>query len=320
MFRDIPLSVEELQFVVEKVLRMFPKVDLQEIPPLVYQLLLLSAKGSKKNVLEGLISFFNQVDQKQKEEQRDSESVDFEAATVPLDQLRHVEGTVILHIVLAINLDRDLGKELLKYLKVFDFLKTSVMKCFKDMQFIKGSKFLQDLVPLRCSISATILEVVANSVFGWDHVTQGLVNFGFILLDSYGPKKNLGSKVTEITNSLSKTPAHKACNLGASILLETFKVHEPIRREILEQVLNRVIISAGSPISHFIDLLSSIISYAPLVLQNSSSKITEAFDQLSFLPLATVQGLLKAVQPLLKISMSMRDSLILVLRKSMFSG
>jgi len=30
--------------VVEKVLRMFSKLDLQEIPPLVYQLLLLSAK------------------------------------------------------------------------------------------------------------------------------------------------------------------------------------------------------------------------------------------------------------------------------------
>lgn len=29
---------------VEKVLRMFSKLDLQEIPPLVYQLLLLSAK------------------------------------------------------------------------------------------------------------------------------------------------------------------------------------------------------------------------------------------------------------------------------------
>ncbi|XP_060116244.1 Fanconi anemia group I protein isoform X1 [Heteronotia binoei] len=351
MFRDVPLSGEELQFVVEKVLRMLPKVDLQEIPPLVYQLLLLSAKGSKKNILEGLINFFNQVDQKQKEEQRDSQSVDLEEATVPLDQLRHVEGTVVLHIVLAINLDQDLGKELLKYLKseqhrdpgkalcpfsvtvllsmarihrfqeqVFDFLKTSIMKCFKDLQFIQGSKFLQDLVPPHCSVSVTVLEVVANSVFGWDHVTQGLVDFGFILLDSYGPKKFFGSKVMEITTSLSTTPTHKVCSLGANMLLETFKVHEPIRREILEQVLNRVVIHAGSPISHFIDLLSSIISYAPLVLQNSSSKITEVFDQLSFLPLATVQGLLKAVQPLLKISMPMRDSLILVLRKSMFSG
>lgn len=42
--RDVPLSSEELRFLVEKVLRMFSKLDLQEIPPLVYQLLLLSAK------------------------------------------------------------------------------------------------------------------------------------------------------------------------------------------------------------------------------------------------------------------------------------
>lgn len=35
---------------------------------------------------------------------------------------------------------------------------------------------------------------------------------------------------------------------------------------------------------------------APLVLQNSSSKVTETFDNLSFLPLDVVQGLLKAVQ------------------------
>lgn len=42
--RDVPLSSDELLFLVEKVLRMFTKLDLQEIPPLVYQLLLLAAK------------------------------------------------------------------------------------------------------------------------------------------------------------------------------------------------------------------------------------------------------------------------------------
>ncbi|XP_033022355.1 Fanconi anemia group I protein isoform X1 [Lacerta agilis] len=351
MFRDMPLSAEELQFVVEKVLRMFSQLDLQEIPPLVYQLLLLSAKGSKKNILEGIISFFNQMDKKQKEEQGNSESMDLEEATVPLDQLRHVEGTIILHIVLAITLDQDLGKELIKYLKteqqgdlskvlcpfsitillsvtrihrfedqVFDFLKSSVMRSFKDKQFLQGSKFLQELAPQNYDISAVVLEVVANSVFGWDHVTRGLVDLGFILMDSYGPKRTLGGKVVETNHGISKTPAQQACKLGTDLLLEAFKVHEPIRSEILEQVLNRVITNAGSPISHFLDLLSGIILSAPLILQQSSSKVSEAFDHLSFLPLDTVQGLLKAVQPLLKISMSMRDSLILVLRKSMFSG
>ncbi|KAM6426593.1 Fanconi anemia group I protein [Liasis olivaceus] len=351
MFRDVPLSKEELQFVVEKVLRMFSKLDLQEIPPLVYQLLLLSSKGSKKNILEGIINFFNQMDKKQKEEQRDSESLELEEATVPLEQLRHVEGTIILHIVLAINLDHELGKELIRYLKteqqgdpskalcpfsvtillsvarihrfkeqVFDFLKMSIMKSFKDKQFLQGSRFLQDLSLLQCDIYDVFLEVVANSVFGWDHVTQGLIELGFILMDSYGPKRPFGGKAMDSNHILPKTPAQQVCKLGTNILLETFKVHEPIRSEILEQILNRVITNAGVPVTHFIDLLSSIILSAPLVLQNSSSNVTEAFEHLSFLPLDTVQGLLKAVQPLLKISMSLRDSLILVLRKSMFSG
>ncbi|XP_021263129.1 Fanconi anemia group I protein isoform X2 [Numida meleagris] len=350
MFRDIPLSGEEVQFVVEKVLRMFSKLDLQEIPPLVYQLLLLSAKGSKKTVLEGIISFFNQLDKRQKEEQRVPQSADLEVATVPLDQLRHVEGTVILHVVSAINLDQDIGEELIKLLKteqqkdpgkalcpfsvalllsiavkhrlqeqIFDFLKTSITRSCKDLQFLQASKFLQDLCPQQYDITAVILEVVKNSAFGWDHVTQGLVDLGFSLMESYEPKKSFGGKAAETNLGLSKMPAQQACKLGANILLETFKVHEPIRSDILEQVLNRVLTKAASPVSHFIDLLSNIVVSAPLVLQNSSSRVTETFDNLSFLPIDTVQGLLRAVQPLLKVSMSVRDSLILVLQKAIFS-
>ncbi|NWS66966.1 FANCI protein, partial [Crotophaga sulcirostris] len=351
MFRDIPLSGEELQFVVEKVLRMFSKLDLQEIPPLVYQLLLLSAKGSKKTVLEGIISFFNQLDNRQKEEQSVPQSADLEVATMPLDQLRHVEGTVILHIVSIINLDQDLGEELMKHLKteqqkdpskalcpfsvalllsvavkhrlqeqIFDFLKTSITRSCKDLQILQASKFLQDLFPQQYDVTAVILEVVKNSAFGWDYVTQGLVDLGFNLMESYEPKKPFGGKAADTSYGPSKMPAQQACRLGASILLETFKVvHEPIRSDILEQVLNRVLTKAASPVSHFIDLLSSIVVSAPLVLQTSSSKVTETFDNLSFLPIDTVQGLLRAVQPLLKVSMSVRDSLILVLQKAIFS-
>ncbi|XP_072889339.1 Fanconi anemia group I protein isoform X1 [Hemitrygon akajei] len=351
MFRDVPVSTEELQFVMAKVLKMFPTLDLQELPPLVYQLLLLSAKGCKKTLLEGIITFFHQQDQLQKEEQIGTESMELEAATVPSDQLRHIEGTIILHIVFAIKLDHDLGRDLLKYLKagqqgdtsrvlcsfsialllsvarihrfeeqVFDFLKTVTVKSFKDRLFQQNSKFLQDLIPVQRSVSEIILETVTNSVFGWDHVTQSLVQLGFILMDSFGPKGGPLGKVMEINSMAAKTPAQQASRLGAKILLETFKVHEPIRSEILEQVLNRVVTKTTSPISQYIDLLADIVTSAPLILLDSSSKVIETFDHLSYLPLSTVQGLLKAVQPLLKISVSMKDSLILVLRKAMFSS
>ncbi|RXM92386.1 Fanconi anemia group I protein [Acipenser ruthenus] len=299
--RDVPVTVEELQFVVEK--------------------------GCKKNVLEGIIAYFNEQDQCQKEEQKDSESMDVEVASVPQDQLRHVEGTVILHLVFAIKLDHELGRELVKYLKgevgkmlcpfnialvlsmarihrfeeqVSDFLKTAIIKCFRDSQIQQGSKFIQELVPLHCSVSDMIMETVKNSVFGWDHVTQGLVELGLMLMDSFGPKPGPFGKVAESNHNAPKTPAQQACRLGAQILLETFKYFSP------------------SPPAT--DLFSDIVVSAPMILLDSSSKVIEAFDHLSYLPLSTVQGLLKAVQPLLKVSMSMKDSLILVLRKAMFSS
>ncbi|XP_057185886.1 Fanconi anemia group I protein isoform X2 [Triplophysa rosa] len=347
MFRDVPLSAEELQFLIEKILRMFLKLDLQEIPPLVYQLLLLSSKGCKKLVLDGIINYFKKQDQLQKEEQKKGESEDVEVQTIPQDQLRHVEGTVILHVVFAIRLDHELGREFLKSLKasqsdplcpfsialllsvsriqryeeqVFEFLKGAITKNFKDDQIQQSSKFLQDLLPQCNSVSDMILDTVKNSVFGWDHVTQGLVQLGFMLMDSFGPKAGMFGKVTEGTSTTAKTPNQLACRLGGQVLLESFKMHEPIRGEILEQVLNRLVTKTASPVTHFIDLLSSIVTSAPMILLESSSKVTETFDQLSFLPLSTVQGLLKAVQPLLKVSMSIKDALILVLRKAMFSS
>ncbi|CAK6972607.1 Fanconi anemia group I protein [Scomber scombrus] len=346
MFRDVPLSSEELYFLVEKVLRMFSKLDLQEIPPLVYQLLLLSAKGCKKQVLDGIISYFKEQDLRQEEEQKHGESLDLEVQSIPEDQLRHVEGTAILHIVFAIRLDHELGREFLKSFKtsygdlcpfsvalllsvsriqryeeqVFELLKGAVIKSFKDEQLQQGSKFLQDLLLGHSGIAQMILDTVKNSVFGWDHVTQGLVQLGFFLMDTFGPKPGPFGKITEGSATVARTPTQLACKLGGQVLLQGFKMHEPIRGEILEQVLNRLVTKTASPVNHYLDLFSDIVVSAPMILLESSTKVTETFDHLSYLPLATVQGLLKAVQPLLKVSMSLKDALILVLRKAMFSS
>ncbi|XP_061678142.1 Fanconi anemia group I protein isoform X2 [Syngnathoides biaculeatus] len=346
MFRDVPLAPEELHFVVEKVLRMFSKLDLQEIPPLVYQLLLLSAKGCKKRVLDGIISYFKQQDLHHQEEQKDGENVDLEVQSIPQDQLRHVEGTVILHIVFGVRLDHELGREFLKSIKasygdlcpfsvalllsvariqryeeqVFELLKGAIIKSFKDEQLLHGSKLLQDLHLGHCSVAGMILDTVKSSVFGWDHVTQTLVQLGFFLMDTFGPKPGPFGKSTQGSSTVARTPTQLACKLGGQVLLQGFKMHEAIRGEILEEVLNRLVTKTVSPIDHFLDLFSNIVTSAPMILLESSSKVTETFDHLSYLPLPTVQGLLKAVQPLLKVSTSMKDALILVLRKAMFSS
>jgi hypothetical protein len=48
------------------------------------------------------------------------------------------------------------------------------------------------------------------------------------------------------------SPVQQSCELGSEVLLTTFKGHEMVRAEILEQILNRVVTKATTPVSHFI--------------------------------------------------------------------
>lgn len=62
------------------------------------------------------------------------------------------------------------------------------------------------------------------SMFGWDHVTQGLVQLGFSLLDGFGPKPGPFGKTAEGCGIIARTPAQQACKLGRQVLLQGFKV------------------------------------------------------------------------------------------------
>ncbi|XP_073239367.1 Fanconi anemia group I protein-like [Porites lutea] len=340
IFRDVPMTSDELRFVMEKIIRAMKDLDFQELPPLVYQLLLLSTKGHKPLILEGVTSFFNNLDETCRKENKEDSS---EVQTMSKDQLRHMEGTVVLHITFAVKQDQDLGKEFIKYLKahqscpgvvltpfnialalsiaqihrfeemIFDFLKSAVLRSFKDEERRKQSKWVRENIPASSSVQDQVLETVQNSLFSWDHVTQGLVQLGFTLMDAFGPK------MFDSTTSPNLSPTQHSYKLGSSILLDTFKAHEMVRSEILQQILNRVITKATTPVNHYIDLLASTVSSAPHVLLESMPRVKEALDYLSFLPPKSAEGFLKAIQPLLKISLSLRDSLILVLRKAMFS-
>lgn len=340
VFRDVPMTSDELHFVMEKIVRAMKDLDLQELPPLVYQLLLLSTKGHKKLLLEGVTSFFNNLDETCRKEDKEDSS---EVQTLSKDQLRHMEGTVILHITFAVKQDQDLGKEFIKYLKVhqsssgmiltpfnvalalsiaqihrfeetiFDFLKAAVLRSFKDEDRRKQSKWARENIPACSSVQDQILETVQNSLFGWDHVTQGLVQLGFMLMDAFGPK------TFDSTSSPILSPTQHSCKLGSSVLHDTFKAHEMVRSEILQQILNRVITRATTPVHHYIELLASTVSSAPHVLLELLPRVKEALDYLSFLPPKSAEGFLKAIQPLLKISLTLRDSLMVVLRKAMFS-
>ena len=44
VFKDISLSKEELLYIIEKIIATFEEISADELPPLIYQLLVLSSK------------------------------------------------------------------------------------------------------------------------------------------------------------------------------------------------------------------------------------------------------------------------------------
>lgn len=78
-------------------------VELQDLPGLVYQLLVLASKGfSKKEVIEGIVMYFGEKFQGKKG-----------SAIV-----KQVEGTVLLHVNFAVKQDPSLGQEVLGLVKL----------------------------------------------------------------------------------------------------------------------------------------------------------------------------------------------------------
>jgi len=93
-----------------------------------------------------------------------------------------------------------------------------------------------------------------GSIVGWDHITEGLVQLGFALMESYGPKSCFGKLLAATVNEGQRrlTPTQQACQLGVRILQDTFRVHESSCAAIVDQLLNSTVTHASAPVNHYI--------------------------------------------------------------------
>eukprot|EP00795_Rhopilema_esculentum_P011958 gene11958-2534_t len=322
-----------------KMLRIMPEVDFQNFPALCYQVLLLSSQGQKQLVLDGICSFVNAQDRGSA-----GEDEDFHAA-VENPLLKQTKGTVIIHVTFAVKQDQELGREFLKYLKasrkgkeqdkltpfnvslalaissirrlqdnIFDHLKSLIIKAYKEEERRKNSCWFRELYKEGCDIDAIFSSVLQYSNQGWDDVVQGITRFGMLLMDSYAVKQNDLFEIWSPT-----TPAQKACSLGARILKFTFQNQELLREEIISHILNTAATKSNLSATHYVDLLASLAASVPQVMLDCLPKIKEVFDYISLLTPSIAEGVLHAVLPIMKISLTMKDSLLLVLRKALFS-
>ena len=125
MFRDVGLSKDEFERVSVKIRESFSSLDLQSVPPLVYQLLLLCKPFSFAKVLSSLSLYytdrmeaaFRALEDPATGSEMDTADLLGEDGTAVHEQTMQTVGTVLFHLTQAVGMGHGLHKDVIKLLK-----------------------------------------------------------------------------------------------------------------------------------------------------------------------------------------------------------
>ncbi|KAI9280231.1 FANCI solenoid 4-domain-containing protein [Umbelopsis sp. AD052] len=341
-FNEMECTSKQLKRVTEKLLRQLAVLELNELPPLAYQLFLLSRKGEKQLIITKICSHFQDAEEQYiptPTKRANNQAVDF----------NRVEGTIIVHMCFAIKQDQDLGSEFLKYIKrnkiraltpftlscmlsmarihrfedtVLELLKSTIMSVYKDAEKLEQYPWFRAAEQLglyKVPIKDMMNTVIDKTTSGWDQVTQSLVQLAVLLLDS-SVSSSPFKKPSGRTTSGNLSPTEETARLAIDILARTFKLHDIVRHEIMNHILSRIVTRANS-VSYFLDLLDLLGKECPNILMESDnmSKIRETLDYLSYLPLDSAKRLMSSLNPIIQRDNRLKEALMLILRKGLFA-
>ncbi|KAI9263424.1 FANCI solenoid 4-domain-containing protein [Phascolomyces articulosus] len=344
VFNEMELSTVQLQKVCKRMVKQLAELDVEETPPFIYQLLLLSRKGMKREIITSICHHFIVLKE-------------YATDNVDVPSFRRMEGTVMLHMSFAIKQDQDLGKELIKYVKndkshaletfpiacllsaarihrledmIFDLLRSTVISIYKDNEKLKQCGWISKFSRIDGNrLQQVMMEIVKNSEHGWDQIIQPLTQLAMLLIDfassqgfaanrPFSASSGMAPPAPIIINNNKQSPMDHVISLGKEILIKIFELHKMVRPEILEQITARIVSHSPSTM-HFLDILETIIAQDYFAIEPYIINLRDTLDYLSLLPYATAERLFRAVQPVASRNNQFRDGLMLILRKSMFA-
>lgn len=328
LIRDCPaISRVRISEFLRKIFDGMRDVDIQDLPWLVFQLLLLASKGissvSRKHLIADLLKFFG-------EPMKGSASV-----------VRQVEGTILMHVNFSIKQDPSLGLEfiaavrsdlgtfnhfaaavLLSVARIRRFnessigaLKSVVVGSHQDCKFARDCKWLPDstkdeLLQYATRVEKALVRTINESSSGREHVVPSILQFGFIMLESVDGKN---CEASGTSNGLMDCE-----ELGIQILKTLFEVHEMARNQVIEQCKFRILSLKHQKSSPVIKLLGHLVKDHPYPMLEYVARLKELLDYFTFMHDKTAISVIDAILPLIKFSKDLRDYIILVVRKAMF--
>ncbi|XP_045122820.1 Fanconi anemia group I protein-like isoform X2 [Portunus trituberculatus] len=344
VIKDVGLPKEELEDVIHKVKQVLNKVDYQSVPPLIYHLVQVVHSKLPHRVLQLVINYFNKQDLKMKSSLDKDCSTDINTEDVMNGDaiedskeadLIEAKGTVILHLTHHAQYNPALVQDFLKHMrssiwlterlvtpfnlalafsltsvekfqdKILDSLKSCLLKFFREEERSQQCQWLRDAWGNDCDVRSAFITTVENCGMGWDQVSQGLVQLACSLLESGGGIKR------------DTYASQRAVELAALLLPLIIKRQPHLTRTVISQ-LSCFILSSSSP-EQYIVILEKLVRAVPMAVLNHQDVLCETLNYLEHLPLGAATHLLLALNPLLKINMALKDSLIILLKKMLIS-
>ncbi|GLV41723.1 Fanconi anemia complementation group I [Carabus blaptoides fortunei] len=335
--KDIPLTKEEHLQVVTKLGFCMEKLTCDEIPAFTYQLLKLCSTQNSRNIFLRLQYYFsNRVYKKLGpllEPSTDSTDLD-EISDASEHNTLQAESTVLYHIHNSAMHAHGSIKEYINFLKnmckapefvlhpfqLTVLLTISTVSIFEDqvLEIIKNcmvrlisedlkkseSAWFNDMTIPKIEINNIISVVIENSLKERQLAIAGLIHLGFILLSV-----NVGVG--------NKHIAQIQWELGTFILLKVMKKKREVSSTIIQQLCNKIIV--GQNISHLTECLHQMCRNLTLTMLENQTIIIQLIEQILIIPGLSSRHIINSILPLIKVSLTIRDNLILILRKALYS-
>eukprot|EP00850_Spirogloea_muscicola_P011589 SM000072S21223 [mRNA] locus=s72:471389:479752:+ [translate_table: standard] len=334
--RELPMDREQLELAVKKVIQGMREVELQGLPPLVYQLLLLgSARDLRGLVAAKLAGFFWQAEQVEASQEPKAETAHTGSQQKPLrprnranTPLGQVKGSIILHINFAVKQDAELGQEWFRLLKLhkrqissflvsvllslarirgvkqasLQLLMSTIQQLQNDCRRCRGFAWtppsLEDETVRAVEAAETaFLQAVHYGNTGGEHIIESSVQLAFMLLDSSG--------------SVDCT--------GTRMILIAFDEHKMARDMVIEQCVLRISRPQNLRVVKIVRLIERLIQSRLSQMMDYHARLTDCLDCLPILPPDCARALLRALAPILQYKRNLQRHTVVVLRKALFS-
>ncbi|KAJ1912251.1 hypothetical protein H4219_005674 [Mycoemilia scoparia] len=345
MMRELQINEKQKHAVVNKVAGMLKDIELNEVPPLIYQLFLLLRKDDKTLALKSIIDFFDYL----------NENPEDSNGEISKQKISEVEGTVLLHLSFSARQDQDIGKSMIKYIKegytasghqaasgpggygiASDRLSPFSLACL--LSFTQIHKFEDSIYSLLKQVITTsicdqnritkvawlkssvmrnpdnfkdlFLKVVKKSTFGWEQIIFGVVRLSFLLIEH--------ASSPNILRNIGDESSQDIVDMSTETICQTFLSHEFVRENIVEYIASQIPFNSSTT-EKLLDLLNSILRRSSGQNIGCFDKLKITFDYLPHLSPSTCHKLILSLTPIIQNDSAYRNNLLLILKKRLFS-